>query len=46
MKKEDDINFDMSKLSLEELIKVYESIKLFLTYLEENKIKEGEENNG
>lgn len=47
MKKEDSIDFDMSKLSLDELIKVYEDINLFISYLEENKmVEEGEENNG
>jgi hypothetical protein len=39
MKKEDaKVNFDMSALSLSELIKVYEDIISFLEYLNEKKI--------
>ncbi len=36
-------NFDISSLTLEELIKVYEDADLFLKYLEENKIEEDED---
>jgi hypothetical protein len=44
MKKEDaKINFDMSALSLSELIKVYEDIVSFLQYLDEKKIVEEEQ---
>ena len=35
-------NFDMSNLSLKELIEVYESIESFLAFLDESKIEEGE----
>ena len=35
-------NFDISNLTLEELIKVYENIEIFLKYLEDNKIEEGD----
>ena len=38
-------NFDLSNLSLQELIKVYESICSFLAFLDENKIGEGEDSN-
>lgn len=41
-KKEEKINFDMSTLSLSELIKVYESINNFLLYLNEKKIVQEE----
>jgi len=34
------VNFDVSKLSLQELIKVYENIDLFLKFLEGSKIKD------
>lgn len=40
---ENKIDFDMSSLSLQELIKTYESINSFLEYLEENKVEEGDE---
>lgn len=44
MKKEENkVNFDMSALSLSELIKVYENINGFLQFLEEKKIVEEEE---
>ena len=33
------INFDLSALTLEELIQVYEDINVFLDYLEESKIE-------
>lgn len=36
------IDFDLSKLSLQELIKVYEEISDFLQFLAENKIAEEE----
>ena len=35
-------NFDISNLSLKELIEVYETINSFLDFLEESKIKDGE----
>lgn len=42
------VNFDLSTLTLEELIEVYEDINVFLGYLEESKIeieeKDKEEN--
>ena len=42
---ESTIDFDISKLTLKELIEVYEKINLFIKYLEENKIeKEAEDN--
>lgn len=43
MKKEDKkVNFDLSILSLEELIQVYEKITNFLEYLKASKINEKE----
>ena len=36
-------NFDISSLTLEELIKVYEDVDLLLKYLEDNKIEEDED---
>ena len=36
--KVDTIDFDLSKLSLEELIEVFQNISDFLKYLNENKI--------
>ena len=33
------VNFDLSTLTLEELIQVYEDINVFLDYLEESKIE-------
>ena len=39
-------NFDISNLSLKELIEVYETINSFLDFLEESKIKDGETENG
>ena len=41
MKKEEKnkVNFDLSTLTLEELIEVYENIQIFLDYLEESKIE-------
>lgn len=39
MKKEDEkVNFDLSTLSLEELIEVYSKIGDFLEYLDESKL--------
>lgn len=44
MKKEENkVNFDLSALSLSELIKVYEDIDNFLQLLSEKKIVEEEE---
>lgn len=43
MKKEEDkVNFDISTLSLSELIKVYEDITNFLQFLEDKKIVQEE----
>ncbi len=43
MKKEDNkVNFDISTLSLSELIKVYEDITNFLQFLEDKKIVQEE----
>jgi hypothetical protein len=40
---ESTINFDISKLTLKELIEVYEKINLFIKYLEDNRLEqEGE----
>lgn len=39
------VNFDISKLSLEDLIKVYENINSFLKYLKDNKIEQEVDNN-
>ena len=50
MKKEENkVNFDLSTLSLSELIKVYEDITDFLQFLDEKKIvmeEEAENKNG
>lgn len=35
-------DFDISNLSLKELIEVYETINSFLDFLDESKIKDGE----
>ena len=35
-------DFDISSLSLQELIETYETINSFLDFLEESKIKDGE----
>ncbi len=40
------INFDISSLSLKELIKVYEDINSFLDFLDESKMDESEASNG
>ncbi|MDD4718695.1 MAG: hypothetical protein PHY00_02635 [Bacilli bacterium] len=43
MKEEESkVNFDLSKLELNELIKVYEDINDFLEFLEDSKIAEEE----
>lgn len=42
---EEKTNFDISSLSLKELIKVYEDINAFLAFLEESKMDESEANN-
>lgn len=43
-KKENKIDFDLSVLSLSELIKLYEHIKNFVEFLDDRKIVEEEEN--
>ncbi len=40
MKNEEIIDFDLSRLSLPELIEAYEDIEDFLNFLKENKIEE------
>ncbi len=40
--KEDKTNFDISNLSLKELIEVYEAIEAFLNFLDESKVEKGE----
>ena len=46
MKKEENkVDFDLSNLKLEELLKVYENITDFLQYLDETKIVQIEDNN-
>ena len=42
---ESKIDFDISSLNLDELIKTYENITAFLAYLEESKMDEGEDKN-
>ena len=47
MTEENKINFDLSTLTLEELVEVYDNIKIFIDYLEESKIEieeKGKEN--
>lgn len=39
MTEENKINFDLSTLTLEELVEVYDNIKIFIDYLEESKIE-------
>lgn len=41
--KEEKVNFDLSELSLRELIEVYNKITEFIQYLNENKIEEENE---
>ena len=38
-------NFDISNLSLQDLIKVYENINSFLSFLDESKLDESEAGN-
>ena len=38
-KEENKVNFDLSTLTLEELVEVYDNIKIFIDYLEESKIE-------
>ncbi len=38
-KEETKVNFDLSTLTLEELIEAYDNINLFIKYLEENKVE-------
>lgn len=42
-KKEEKVGFDLSALSLQELIEVYNNIEDFLQYLDENKIEIADE---
>ena len=42
-KKEEKVGFDLSNLSLQELIDVYNNIEEFMQYLEENKIEVDDE---
>ncbi|MDO4996562.1 MAG: hypothetical protein Q4E69_05225 [Bacilli bacterium] len=42
-KKEEKVGFDLSNLSLQELIEVYNNIEEFMQYLEENKIEVDDE---
>ena len=39
MTEENKINFDLSTLTLEELVEVYENIEIFLDFLEESKLE-------
>ena len=39
MTEENKINFDLSTLTLEELVEVYENIGIFLDFLEESKLE-------
>ena len=41
---EEKTNFDISSLSLKDLIKVYEDINSFLEFLDESKINESDAN--
>jgi hypothetical protein len=43
--KETKVNFDLSELTLEELIEVYDNINIFMGYLEESKIEIEEKEN-
>lgn len=45
MKKEEKVDFDLSTLSLQELIKVYGDINEFIDFLNENKIEIEEREN-
>lgn len=42
-KKEEKVGFDLSNLSLQELIEVYNNIEEFMQYLDENKIEVDDE---
>jgi len=44
-KDEKKVNFDLSKLSLSELIKVYEEITEYIALLNDSKIQDKEEKN-
>ena len=39
IKEENKVNFDLSTLTLEELVEVYENIEIFLDFLEESKLE-------
>ena len=39
LKEENKVNFDLSTLTLEALVEVYDNIKIFIDYLEESKIE-------
>ena len=45
IQKESKVNFDLSELTLEELIEVYDNINIFIDYLEESKIEIDEKEN-
>ena len=45
VQKETKVNFDLSELTLEELIEVYDNINIFMDYLEESKIEIEEKEN-
>ncbi len=42
MKKEEKVDFDLSALTLKDLITVYNTVTEFIEYLDENKIEEEE----
>lgn len=42
-KKENKVNFDLSILTLTDLIKVYEDVQSFIYYLEDKRIEEEKE---
>lgn len=42
MKKEEKVDFDLSTLTLKDLITVYNTVTEFIEYLDENKIEEEE----
>lgn len=44
MKKEEKVDFDLSTLTLQELIEVYNNITSFIKYLDESKIEVEEVN--
>ena len=41
---EEKVDFDLSKLTLEELIEVYEKVEEFIEFLENSKIEEVKDN--